>query len=179
MGLPFFAIRANKRVCAVDLTAVRSELANEYEDDEYAPVAESFVATAAFDPLRVQVVVRGDLEAFISSSACLSYRLVSPEPGLIALLVQDGSASFTSVTVGNFAAPGDLGPFGSRGDPPANNEGRRRTLPASRGRPCRWCWAVAMLGFLNRPGAESRRPRTTSTSGLRSPRNNSGLAGHA
>jgi len=88
------------RVCAVDLTALRSEVANEYEKavSEYASVAESSLPLAAFDEITIRVVVRGDVvEAFVADTVCLTYRLPAAAAGSVALVIQDGSAQFTQV----------------------------------------------------------------------------------
>ncbi|HEY1639691.1 MAG TPA: hypothetical protein VGG35_03310 [Streptosporangiaceae bacterium] len=88
------------RVCAVDLTALRSEVANEYEKavSEYASVAESSLPLDAFDDLTIQVLVRGDVvEAFVAGTVCLTYRLPATSAGSVALVIQDGSAQFTQV----------------------------------------------------------------------------------
>jgi beta-fructofuranosidase len=87
-------------VRGVDLSAARSEVANEYEKSvtEYAPVAEHCLAEEDFQAVTVRVVVRGDLvEAFVADAVCLSYRLTSRDPGGVALLIQDGSARFVNV----------------------------------------------------------------------------------
>ncbi len=48
----------------------------------------------------MQVVVRGDLvEAFVASSASLTYRLPRVDAGVIALVVQDGSVRFSDVKI--------------------------------------------------------------------------------
>jgi beta-fructofuranosidase len=89
-----------QRLAAVDLTAARSEIANEYEKatTEYAPVAEAFLPAASFDPIVIRVVVRSDVvEAFVADTVCLTYRLSIREAGPIALLIQDGSATFTDI----------------------------------------------------------------------------------
>lgn len=95
-------------MCAVDLTAARSEVANEYEKatTEYASVAEGSLPSSSFDEIPIQVIVRGDLvEAFVADTVCLTYRLSAREAGLTALLIQDGSAQFSDVRghlVGHF-----------------------------------------------------------------------------
>jgi beta-fructofuranosidase len=99
-GVAILCYPREQRVCAVDLTAARSEVANEYEKaaTEYASVAESSLAGTAFDEVVIRVVVREDIvEAFVADTVCLTYRLSSYEAGSIALLIQDGSARFTDV----------------------------------------------------------------------------------
>ena len=96
------------RVCAVDVTAARSEVANEYEKatTEYASVAEGVVPRADPNALMLQVVVRGDLvEAFIAGTVTLTYRLATSEPGAVALVVQDGSAGFENVSISSLVGP--------------------------------------------------------------------------
>jgi beta-fructofuranosidase len=64
----------------------------------YAPVAEGRLARPQGARVPWQVVVRkGIVEAFVGGAACLSYRLSSAKPGQVALLTQDGSASFLNV----------------------------------------------------------------------------------
>ena len=107
-GVAVLCYPSESRVCAVDLTAARSEVANEYEKatTEYASVAESCLPGAPFDAITMTVVVRGDVvEAFVADAVCLTYRLSAGEAGSVALLVQDGSAQFTDVRgrlVGHF-----------------------------------------------------------------------------
>jgi beta-fructofuranosidase len=99
-GLAVLCYPGEKRVSAVDLTAARSELANEYEKatTEYASVAEACLPGRAFDALTLSVVVRGDVvEAFVADTVCLTYRLPTAVAGSVALLIQDGSARFTDV----------------------------------------------------------------------------------
>jgi beta-fructofuranosidase len=99
-GAAVLCYPSERRVCAVDLTAARSELANEYEKatTEYASVTESCLPGTAFDVMTFRVVVREDVvEAFVADSVCLTYRLSRAQSGSIALLIQDGSASFTQI----------------------------------------------------------------------------------
>jgi beta-fructofuranosidase len=99
-GAAVLCYPAERRVAAVDLTATRSEIANEYEKatTEYAPVAEAYLPHSTFDPITMQIVVRGDVvEAFVADTVCLTYRLSVREAGPIALLLQDGSARFVDV----------------------------------------------------------------------------------
>lgn len=101
-GVALLLYPREHRVCAVDLTAARSEMANEYEKatTEYASVAESAVPRADLDAFEFQVVVRGDLvEAFVGGAVTLTYRLAKTEPGAVALVVQDGTAGFGDVTI--------------------------------------------------------------------------------
>ena len=89
------------RALAFDLTAAWSELANEYEKatTEYSPVVDSALTGGASDELTLQVVVRGDVvEAFVADRAVLTYRL-SSDGGVVALLVQDGSATFGDIRI--------------------------------------------------------------------------------
>ena len=82
------------------LTAARSEIANEYEKatTEYAPVAEAYLPHATFDRITIRIVVRSDVvEAFVADTVCLTYRLSEREAGLVALLLQDGSARFVGI----------------------------------------------------------------------------------
>ena len=98
-----------QRVVAADLTAARSEIANEYEKatTEYASVAESCLPHATFDPITVRVVVRSDgVEAFVADTVCLTCRLSTRAAGSIALLIQDGSARFTDVRAQVIYQPG-------------------------------------------------------------------------
>jgi beta-fructofuranosidase len=107
-GAAILCYPSEHRVCAVDLTAARSEVANEYEKatTEYASVAESCLPNAGFDEISMRIVVRGDVvEAFVADAACLTYRLPVCETGSIALLIQNGSARFSDVRgqlVGHF-----------------------------------------------------------------------------
>ena len=99
-GAAVLCYPSERRVAAVDLTAARSEIANEYEKatTEYAPVAEACLPQASFDDITIRVVVRSDVvEAFVADTVCLTYRLSVREAGPIALLIQDGSARFTDV----------------------------------------------------------------------------------
>jgi beta-fructofuranosidase len=99
-GVAILCYPGERRVSAVDLTAARSELANEYEKatTEYASVAEGCLPGHAFDALTLSVIVRGDVvEAFVADTVCLTYRLPTAEAGSVALLIQDGSARFTHV----------------------------------------------------------------------------------
>jgi beta-fructofuranosidase len=107
-GMALLFYPREHRVSAVDLTAARSEIANEYEKatTEYASVAEGAVPRADPDAFRFQVVVRGDLaEAFVADAVTLTYRLATPEPGAVALVVQDGSARFEDVTISYLVVP--------------------------------------------------------------------------
>jgi beta-fructofuranosidase len=107
-GVAILCYPRERRVCAVDLTAARSEVANEYEKatTEYASVAEGCLPSSSFDEIPIQVIVRGDLvEAFVADTVCLTYRLSAREAGSTALLIQDGSARFSDVRghlVGHF-----------------------------------------------------------------------------
>jgi beta-fructofuranosidase len=99
-GVAILCYPGERRVSAVDLTAAKSELANEYEKatTEYASVAEGCLPGHAFSELTLSVVVRGDVvEAFVADTVCLTYRLPTAEAGSVALLIQDGSARFTDV----------------------------------------------------------------------------------
>ena len=99
-GAAVLCYPSERRVCAVDLTAARSELANEYEKatTEYASVTENCLPGAAFDAVTFRVVVRDDvIEAFVADSVCLTYRLSTAQAGSIALLIQDGSARFAQI----------------------------------------------------------------------------------
>jgi beta-fructofuranosidase len=99
-GVAMLCYPSERRVCAVDLTAARSELANEYEKatTEYASVTESCLPAAAFDVMTLRVVVREDVvEAFVADTVCLTYRLPTAQSGAVALLIQDGSARFTEI----------------------------------------------------------------------------------
>jgi beta-fructofuranosidase len=100
-GLAVLWYPSEHAVRSIDLAAVRSEIANEYEKatTEYAPVAERYVSLSTSETVTLRVVVRGDLvEAFVADMTCLSYRLPSSEPGAVALLVQDGSARFSGLS---------------------------------------------------------------------------------
>jgi len=107
-GLAILCYPSERRVCAVDLTAARSEVANEYEKatTEYASVAEGCLPAVSFDHITITVLVRGDLvEAFVADRVCLTYRLPVREAGSTALLIQDGSGRFSDVRghlVGHF-----------------------------------------------------------------------------
>jgi beta-fructofuranosidase len=99
-GVAMLCYPAERRVAAVDLTASRSEIANEYEKatTEYAPVAEAYLPHATFDPITIRIVVRSDVvEAFVADTVCLTYRLSVREAGPVALLLQDGSARFVDI----------------------------------------------------------------------------------
>jgi beta-fructofuranosidase len=99
-GVAVLCYPSERRVCAVDLTAARSEIANEYEKatTEYASVAEHCLPGAAFGDITIRVVVRGDVvEAFVAGAVCLTYRLPPGAGGSVALLIQDGSARFSDV----------------------------------------------------------------------------------
>jgi hypothetical protein len=99
-GVAILCYPGERRVSAVDLTAARSELANEYEKatTEYASVAEGSLPGHSFDALTLSVIVRGDVvEAFVADTVCLTYRLPTAVAGSVALLIQDGSARFTDV----------------------------------------------------------------------------------
>jgi beta-fructofuranosidase len=99
-GVAVLCYPGERRVSAVDLTAARSELANEYEKatTEYASVAEGCLPGHAFDAVTLSVMVRGDvIEAFVADTVCLTYRLPTAVAGSVALLIQDGSARFTDV----------------------------------------------------------------------------------
>lgn len=99
-GAAILCYPGEQRVAAVDLTATRSVIANEYEkaSTEYAPVAEAYLPHATFDPITIRIVVRSDIvEAFVAGTVCLTYRLSVREAGPVALLLQDGSARFTDV----------------------------------------------------------------------------------
>lgn len=93
------------RALAFDLTAAWSELANEYEKatTEYSPVVDSALTGGIPDEFTVQVVVRGDVvEAFVADRVVLTYRL-SSDGGVVALLVQDGSATFSDIRLSALA----------------------------------------------------------------------------
>ena len=99
-GAAIVCYPAERRVAAVDLTAARSEIANEYEKatTEYAPVTEHCLPDTPFDEISIRILVRNDVvEAFVAESVCLTYRLSTHAAGRIALLIQDGSARFTDV----------------------------------------------------------------------------------
>ena len=99
-GAAVLCYPAERRVAAVDLTATRSEIANEYEKatTEYAPVAEAYLPHATLDPITIRIVVRSDIvEAFVADTVCLTYRLSVRKAGLVALLLQDGSARFVDI----------------------------------------------------------------------------------
>ena len=99
-GAAVLCYPAERRVAAVDLTATRSEIANEYEKatTEYAPVAQAYLPHATFDAITITIVVRSDVvEAFVADSVCLTYRLSAREAGPIALVLQDGSARFVDI----------------------------------------------------------------------------------
>jgi beta-fructofuranosidase len=99
-GAAIVCYPGERRVAAVDLTAARSEIANEYEKatTEYAPVAEGCLPGNTFGELAITVLVRNDVvEAFVADSVCLTYRLATRDAGQIALLIQDGSGTFLDV----------------------------------------------------------------------------------
>ncbi|HEY1618067.1 MAG TPA: family 43 glycosylhydrolase [Streptosporangiaceae bacterium] len=99
-GAAVLCYPAERRVCAVDLAALRSEIANEYEKatTEYASVAEGCLPSGDDGAVAIRVVVRSDVvEAFVAGTVCLTYRLPAGEAGSVALLIQDGSARFTNV----------------------------------------------------------------------------------
>ncbi len=101
-GVAILCYPREGRVSAVDLTASQSELASEDEktDSEYRSVTESALGPEAGAAITMQVVVRGDLvEAFVASSASLTYRLPRVDAGVIALVVQDGSVRFSDVKI--------------------------------------------------------------------------------
>ena len=101
-GVAILCYPREGRVSAVDLTASQSELASEDEktDSEYGSVTESALGLEAGAAITMQVVVRGDLvEAFVASSASLTYRLPRVDAGVIALVVQDGSVRFSDVKI--------------------------------------------------------------------------------
>jgi hypothetical protein len=101
-GAAVLCYPSERRVAAVDLTAIRSQIANEYEKatTDYVPVAEACLPHASFDEITIRVVVRSDVvEAFVADTACLTYRLPVRAAGPIALLTQAGSARFADVRV--------------------------------------------------------------------------------
>jgi beta-fructofuranosidase len=106
-GIAILCYPHQQRVSAIDVTAARSELANEYEKatTEYASVTEGSVRAAKLDPLTLRIVVRKDLvEAFVANSTTLTYRLRLPQTGAIALVVEDGTARFTNLEIGYLVA---------------------------------------------------------------------------
>lgn len=106
-GLALLWYPSEGRVRAVDLTAVRSEIANEYEKatTEYASVGEASVDDASEAGVALQVFIRGDIvEAFIAGSSSITYRLSSALGGEVALLAEDGRASFEAVQFSLFGS---------------------------------------------------------------------------
>jgi beta-fructofuranosidase len=101
-GAAILCYPGENRVSAVDLgSAPLSDDSGEPERSapDYAPIAEGKLAAGPSRALALRIIVRQDLvEAFVGDRACLSYRLLTREPGQVALLMQDGSASFTQVS---------------------------------------------------------------------------------
>ena len=101
-GVAILCYPGEGRVSAVDLTATQPGLASEDEAAHagYGSVTVSALGPEALEAITMQVVVRGDLvEAFVASSASLTYRLPRVDAGVIALVVQDGSVRFSGLKI--------------------------------------------------------------------------------
>lgn len=98
-GMAVLCYPAEGRMRAIDLAAAQSDDDGEYElpTTEYAPFVESRLGSTSADSMAMRIVVRGDMvEAFVDGT-CFSYRLPASGTGQVALLVDDGSATFGNV----------------------------------------------------------------------------------
>ncbi len=99
-GVAVLCYPSEGRIRAVGLEPSASDAGEEVElpTADFAPIVEGRLARPLTGRLPLQVVVRnGVVEAFVGDAACASYRLQSAESGCVALLTQDGSASFIDV----------------------------------------------------------------------------------
>lgn len=95
-GMAVLCYPAEARIRATDLTASQSEDDGEYElaTTEYAPFVDSGLSPSSLRRLPIQIVVRGDaVEAFVGTN-CFSYRLAPQAGTSLALIVDDGTATF-------------------------------------------------------------------------------------
>ena len=102
-GAAILCYPGENRVIAVDLgsSPPLSDGSGEAERPaaDYAPIVEGKLTWLSGQNVPLRIIVRNDIvEAFVGDRACLTYRLTSREAGQVALLIQDGSASFTNVS---------------------------------------------------------------------------------